>query len=91
MLVVNAVRPVGGGAQALMVIGLVHLVVPFAPVDAAVPLEREDMRGDAIEEPAVVADDHGTAAKVLEPFFERSQGLDVEIVRRFVEQQEIAS
>ena len=48
------------------------------------------MRADTIEEPAVVADDDGTAGKGLKTFFECSQGVHVDIVGRLVEQQHIA-
>ena len=62
----------------------VGLVVAFEP-DDFVAFEGEDVGGDAVEEPAVVADDDGAAAEVDEPFFEGAKGADVEVVGRFVE------
>jgi selenophosphate synthetase-related protein len=57
----------------------------------AVALEREDVRREAIEEEAVMADDHGAAREILDRLFERAQRLDVEIVGRLVEQQDVAA
>ncbi len=45
------------------------------------------MGGDAVEEPAVVADDHGAAGKVLQGLFKRPHGVHVQVVGRFVQQQ----
>src|SRR5689334_9018967 len=46
---------------------------------------------DAVEEPAVVRDHHGAAGEVEQGFFERAQRVDVEVVRRLVEQQHVAA
>src|SRR5215216_5729465 len=78
-------------AEAAMPVRLVILVVALEPDDAAVAFEREDVRGDAIEEPAVVADHHGAPRVIEQRLFEGTQRIDVEIVRRLVEQQQIGS
>ena len=57
LLVLDAVRLVGGGAELLAAPLLVLGEVALEPADLAVALERQDVRGDAVEEPAVVADD----------------------------------
>src|SRR3546814_13162834 len=57
----------------------------------AIALERQDVRREAIEEEAVVADDHGAARAIFERFFERRERFGVEIVGRFVEQQDVAA
>jgi hypothetical protein len=44
--------------------------VALEPFDVAVALEGEDVGGDAVEEPAVVADDDGAAGEVLDVGFE---------------------
>ena len=49
------------------------------------------MRGDAVEEPAVVRDHDGTAGEAEQRVFERAQGVDVEIVGGLVEQQHVAA
>ncbi len=57
----------------------------------AVALEGEDVGGEAVEEHAVVADDHGAAGEILQRLFQRRQGFGVEIVGRFVEQQHVGA
>ena len=60
-------------AQAAALVLLVGFEVAFEPFDVAVAFEREDVRRQAVEEEAVVADDHGAAGEVLDRFFERAQ------------------
>ena len=55
------------------------------------PLAREDVRRDAVEEPAVVRDDHDAAGVLEQRVLERAQRLDVEVVRRLVEEQHVAA
>jgi hypothetical protein len=85
-------RLVGVGADAaLQVDRLVVLVVALEPHDLAVALEGEDVRRDAVEEPAIVADDDGAAREVEQGLLERAQRVDVEVVGRLVEQQHVAA
>src|SRR5664279_5191744 len=84
-------RAIGLGAEALVAVGLVVLIVAFVPDDLAVALEREHVRRDAVEEPAVVADDDGAAAEREERLFEGAQRVDVEVVRGLVEEQQVAA
>src|SRR5882672_12270600 len=56
--VADAMRPVGLRAELLVPELLVLGVVAVEPADLGVALEREHVRGDAVEEPAVVADHH---------------------------------
>ncbi len=49
------------------------------------------MRGNAVEEPAVVADDHGAAGEIEQRVLERAQRVDVQVVGRLVEQQQVAA
>src|SRR4051795_1463982 len=79
----------GLGAEALPLVFLVLAVVAVEPVDAALAFEREDVRRDAVEEPAVVRDDDGAAGEGLQRFFQRAHGVDIEIVRRLVEQEDV--
>src|SRR5436305_7827970 len=60
------------------------------PRRLAVALEREDVRRDAVEEPAVVGDHHRAAGEVEERLLERAQRVDVEVVGRLVEQEHVA-
>ena len=45
----------------------------------------------AVEEPPVVGGDHGAAGELEQRVLERLQGLDVEVVGRLVEQQQVAA
>ena len=69
----------------------VILEIAFEPFDMAVAFEGQDVRGDAVEEPAVMADDDGAAGEILQRLFQRAQRIDVEIVGRLVEQQHVGA
>ncbi len=73
-----------------MPVGLVLLVVPLEPERLRVPLEGEHVGRDAVEEPAVVRDDDGAAGEGEERLLERAERVDVEVVRRLVEEEEVA-
>src|SRR5688572_18670547 len=62
-LVPNPVWLIGLLAQSLLPLRLVNLVVALAPDRLAVSLKCQNVRRDAVEEPAVVADHHGAAAE----------------------------
>src|SRR5256712_3579919 len=70
---------------------LVRLVVALEPAHSAVALEDQHVRRDAIQEPAVVADDHDASREVEQRLFERAQRVHVQIVRRLVEQEDVAA
>ena len=76
-------------AQSLALVFLVFAVVPVEPEDLRIALESEDVRSHAIEEPAIVRDDDRASGEILQRFLQRRQGVDVEIVRRLVEQQNV--
>ena len=57
----------------------------------AVALEGEDVGREAVEEHAVMADNDGAAGEILQRVFQRAQRLGVEIVGRFVEEQDVAA
>src|SRR5262249_9810500 len=54
-LVLDPVRLVGVGAQPLVALFLVGLVVPLAPDDRALAFEGEDVGGDTVAQPSAVA------------------------------------
>ena len=76
-------------AHTAFVIGFVVLIIAFKPFDMAVAFESKDMRTEAIKEPAVVGDDDGAAREAFDGFFECGEGFGVQIVGRFVEQDDI--
>ena len=49
--------------------------------------EGEDVRRDPVEEPPIVADD-GAAGELDERLLERAERVDVEVVRRLVEEEQ---
>src|SRR5579884_3115230 len=85
----DPMRAFGLFAEPFLPVGFVLAVVAFEPDDAAVALEGQDVGGDTVQEPAVVAAHDGAAAEGFEPFFQRAQGVHVEIVRRLIQQDEI--
>src|SRR5438067_1793488 len=87
----DAMRLIGGRAEAAFLVSFVVLIVALEPDHLAVAFEREHMRRDPIEEPPIVADQHGAAGEIQQRFLERAQRVDVEIVGRLVEQQEVAA
>src|SRR3546814_5821436 len=62
---VRARRIVAEAADLVLFIGF---EISFEPFDMAIALERQDVRREAIEEEAVVADDHGAAREIFERF-----------------------
>lgn len=69
-----------------------HFVVgiaAFEEEDIAVALESQNVGADAIEEPAVVTDDYRATGKAFETFFECAEGVDVNVVGRFVEKENV--
>src|SRR5262249_49880828 len=82
-------RPLLLVAETLLPILFVELVVAVEEGDLPVTFERQHVRRDAVEEPAIVADDHDATREAEERALERLQSLDVEVVRRLVEQNEV--
>src|SRR2546422_9903574 len=80
--ILDAMRLIGLGSKATVPVGLVVLIVPLEPDDLAVPLERQDVRGDTVEEPAVVADHDGAPGELQERLLERPQRIHVEVAGR---------
>src|SRR3546814_7198422 len=65
---VRARRIVAEAADLVLFIGF---EIAFEPFAMAIALERQDVRREAIEEEAVVDDDHGEAREILESFVEQ--------------------
>ena len=66
-------------------------VVAFVKADFAVALESEDAGGDVIEKPAIVRNDKRAAGEFRQRFFEHAECQQVEIVGRFVEDEQVAA
>ena len=52
-------------------------------------IEFDDARGEALEEGAIVCDEHDRAGVVDEEIFQPRDRVDVEMVRRLVEQEQV--
>ena len=63
--------------------------VVAVPVDQAATVQFEDARGQALQESTVVRDKQHGALEVLDGFFKPGNGADVQVVGRFVEQQQV--
>ena len=82
---------VGLHTYAIAALSFVGLEVSFAPVNITVTLESQNVSRDPIEEPSIVRDDHDAANEAEDRFLEGSQRIDIQIVGRFVEQQNVAT
>ena len=82
---------VGVDTEALVPVGLVVAEVALEPADLGVALEGEHVGGDAVEEPAVVADDHGAPREAQQGLLQGPQRVDVEVVGGLVEEQDVAA
>ena len=91
LLVGDAVRTVGLGAELLVAEALVGLEVALEPADLGVALERQHVRGDPVQEPAIVRDDDGAAGERQQRFLQRAQRVGVEVIGGLVEQQQVAA
>src|ERR1700732_1052685 len=89
--VANAVRLIGVFPLALSVVIDVFLVVAFEPYDLRVAFERQNMRRDPIEEPAIMRNYHRAARERHQRIFQSAQGLNIEVIGRLVEQQDVAA
>src|SRR6266403_1821977 len=90
-LVLHPVRDDGILPQPAHLVFFIILEITFEPFDMAVAFECQDVGGDAVEEPAVVADSHDATGEILQRLFESAQCIDVEIVGRLVEQQHVGA
>ena len=78
-----------GSPQPAAPIRLVVRMVARKPDDLGIPFEGEDMRGDPVEKPSIVAHHNRTPGELDERIVERAKRVDVEIVGRLVEQEEV--
>lgn len=56
---------IGFRAQAAVLILFVVREVPVKPADLTIAFKGENVRGDSIQEPAIVADNHGAPGETL--------------------------
>ena len=85
----DAMRLVGVVSERRFLSASYSRVIAVEKVDFRVAFERQNVRRDAVEKPAVVADDDGAAREIFQRFFERAHRVDVQIVGRLVEQNHV--
>jgi len=90
-LIAKSVRLICISTKPLSAICFIFREVPFEPDHIGLVFEGEHMGSDAVQEPTVVTDHDSTARKAQESIFERPLGVDVQVVRWFVEEQHIAA
>ncbi len=90
-LIPNPLRRSTRFTETLLLVRFVFLIVAVEERPLGIAFRREDVGGDAVEEPAVVGDDHHAAGEFEQGVFEGAQGFHVEVVGGFVEQQHIAA
>src|SRR5476651_1159329 len=78
-------------AEAFFAIGFVLGVVTLEEHRLRIIFVGQDVGRDAVKEPPIVRDHNGGAREVQQGFFQRTQGFHVQVVGRFVEQQDVAA
>ena len=78
-------------AEALLLVLFVFAIIALEKDRLAIAFESQDMSANTIEEPAIMADHEGAAREVQERFFERPERVDVQVIGRFVEKQDVAA
>ena len=84
-------RSVGDVAQPLATVGHVVGVGAGEPFHMRVALEGQNVGRHPVQEPTVVGDDEDAARKRQNRLLERSQGVDIEVVGRLVEEQHVGA
>src|ERR1700742_5329921 len=87
----DAVRAGGLGPEALDLVLLVGLEVALEPEPVRAALPGQDVRRDPVEEPAVVARDHGAAGGLKERVLQAGQRLDIPVVGGLVGAEEVGT
>ncbi|MFR8176287.1 MAG: hypothetical protein ACLVB5_03985 [Christensenellales bacterium] len=75
-------------AQRQLAVFIPEVVVADVHLDLA-EVDVTDMRTDLVEEVTVVADDDDRIREIQQEVFQPADGLDIQIVRRFVQQQDV--
>ena len=87
----EAVGLIGRGALPPAEILAIRGIIAVDPPGAPVLLEGQDMGGHPVEEPSVVADDHGAPGEALQGVLQGPERVDVQVVRRLVQEQDVSS
>src|ERR1700722_16665168 len=91
LFVLDSLRDDRIGPEPAHLVLLVILEVTLEPLDVTLAFESENVGGDAVKEPAIVADDDGAAGEILKRLFERAQRINVKVVSGLVKQQDVGA
>jgi hypothetical protein len=80
-----------GLAETLPLVVFILLVVPFEPDDARVAFEGQDVRTDTVQKPAIMGNHEYAACVVENRVLEGAKCVDVQVVRRLVEQHHVTA
>lgn len=90
-LVLDTLRLQRLGAQRAFLVLFVFGKVAFEEFHLTFILIIQNVGGDTVKEPTVVRDNHRAARELQQGVFQRAQGFDIQVVRRFVEQQDVTA
>ena len=65
--------------------------ISFKPTHLAIAFKDQQMGTDPIQKEAIMADHHGAAREIDNRFFQGSHGIDIKVIGRFIEQNEVAA
>ena len=63
-----------------ILLGLFSLIIAVKKTDLRIAFERQDVRGDPIQKPAIMRNHQHAPCKFKQRIFQRAQGFDIEIV-----------
>lgn len=69
----------------------IFAVIAVKILNMAIALESENVGSDPVQKPSVVANNDSTSGKVLKRLFQRPHRIYIEVVCRFVKQNDIGS
>ncbi len=84
-------RLIGVVTEAAFAVGLVLAVIAVKVLDMTVAFERENMRGDTVEKPAVMRNYDRAAGKIFERLFKGSHRVYIKIVSGLVEEKNVST
>jgi len=82
-------RSLRGCTKSSLSISLVFRIVAVKPNNLAVAFKGKHMSRDPIEKPTIMRDHDRAPCEVLQRFFERAPCVHIQVVGRFVEQQNV--
>jgi hypothetical protein len=82
-------RLIGINAELFLAVLFVFGIVSVEPDNTAVSLKGKDMCCNSVKKPPVVRDHNGAAGKTPKRFLQRTQCIDIKIVRWFIKEKHV--